>query len=829
MIRKKIAMTLRAEAPPPGAPPGARAGDSAAAEAGRVLELRWPMLGGFLSALFARDISDAAGAGAGASAGAGAAFAFGYEEVYGGVADVLSQPRLAAALYARVRASCAERAEALLERVERSYSAMGGLDDDSALLRAAQAAWGAHSTEMALVRAVFTPLDRVGASSSASAGASGVGGAGSTGNSATPAPRPLLEMGIDVLRRALERRGALLQRLVRALVGVVRRERCGETIDRAVAASVVRMLAKLGLYAREAEPKLVRDCSDFYRSEGLARIGSTDGGDVAPFLHFVMTSLSDESARGTYLAPSSLRPFERAVDTHLVAAHLAAIVERGFGPLMEQARATELALVFRVSGRVGRQALVREAFGTYCKAKARAIVGDKDDDEKDKLLVASLVAFRDEMTELAQAAFWSAADAFAASLKSAIETSVNTRENKPAELVARYLDGRLRSGAKGVGSEDAMERELDKVMLLFKSIHGKDVFEAFYKKDLAKRLLLDRSASMDLEKSVVSKLKSECGSQFTGKLEGMFRDIEVARELNGQFVASKHSNGGRELGLEANVTVLTSAHWPSYPLTPAKLPPQLARAAKAFEAFYAHKFSSNRVLQWQHSLGRCLLRATFPKRRVELEVSVVQAIVLLLFNAPDSNAAQAQALSSPSLPSSPSAAAADAVAMSPGAGASSAPPESPIGYLRLKEDSGLDDVELRRTLQSLSLGQHRVLRKDKAGREVEDSDSFRFNAAFESNQVRIKINQIQMKETKQEIDATNERVLQDRQFVVDAAIVRILKSRKTIARQVLMSELFAQLRFAITSDAVGKRIQSLIERDYMEVDDKDPTKLNYLA
>ena len=817
MLRKKIAITLRAEAPAPGAPLGARAGDGAAAEAGRVLELRWPMLGGFLSALFARDINDAAGAGAGA--GADAAFAFGYEEVYGGVADVLSQPRLSAALFARVRAACAERAEALLERVERSYSAMGGLDDDSALLRAAQAAWGAHSTEMALVRAVFTPLDRVGASSSAGASAAG-------GDGASMAPRPLLEMGIDVLRRALERRGALLQRLVRALVGLVRRERCGETIDRAVAASVVRMLAKLGLYAREAEPELVRDCSDFYRSEGLARIGSTDGGDVAPFLHLVTSSLSDEAARGTYLAPSSLRPFERAVDTHLVAAHLAAIVERGFGPLMEQARAAELALVFRVSGRVGRQALVREAFGAYCKAKAKAIVGDKDDDEKDKLLVASLVAFRDEMTELAQAAFWSAADAFAAALKSAIETSVNTRENKPAELVARYLDGRLRSGAKGVGSEDAMERELDKVMLLFKSIHGKDVFEAFYKKDLAKRLLLDRSASMDLEKSVVSKLKSECGSQFTGKLEGMFRDIEVARELNGQFVASKHSNGGRELGLEANVTVLTSAHWPSYPLTPAKLPLQLARAAKAFEAFYAHKFSSNRVLQWQHSLGRCLLRATFPKRRVELEVSVVQAIVLLLFNAPDAGAAQAWMLSSPS---SPSSAAADACAASPGAGAGSALPESPIGYLRLKEDSGLDDVELRRTLQSLSLGQHRVLRKDKAGREVEDSDSFRFNAAFESNQVRIKINQIQMKETKQEIDATNERVLQDRQFVVDAAIVRILKSRKTIARQVLMAELFAQLRFAITSDAVGKRIQSLIERDYMEVDDKDPAKLNYLA
>lgn len=36
---------------------------------------------------------------------------------------------------------------------------------------------------------------------------------------------------------------------------------------------------------------------------------------------------------------------------------------------------------------------------------------------------------------------------------------------------------------------------------------GKDVFEAFYKKDLAKRLLLGKSASIDAEKSMISKVK----------------------------------------------------------------------------------------------------------------------------------------------------------------------------------------------------------------------------------------------------------------------------------------------------------------------------------
>lgn len=45
------------------------------------------------------------------------------------------------------------------------------------------------------------------------------------------------------------------------------------------------------------------------------------------------------------------------------------------------------------------------------------------------------------------------------------------------------------------------------IFSLFFSLTGKDVFEAFYKKDLAKRLLVGKSASVDAEKSMLSKLK----------------------------------------------------------------------------------------------------------------------------------------------------------------------------------------------------------------------------------------------------------------------------------------------------------------------------------
>jgi cullin 4 len=62
-------------------------------------------------------------------------------------------------------------------------------------------------------------------------------------------------------------------------------------------------------------------------------------------------------------------------------------------------------------------------------------------------------------------------------------------------------------------------------------VQGKDVFEAFYKKDFAKRLLMGRGVSADVEKAMIGKLKAECGAQYTSKLEGMFKDEQARRCL----------------------------------------------------------------------------------------------------------------------------------------------------------------------------------------------------------------------------------------------------------------------------------------------------------
>jgi cullin 4 len=92
-------------------------------------------------------------------------------------------------------------------------------------------------------------------------------------------------------------------------------------------------------------------------------------------------------------------------------------------------------------------------------------------------------------------------------------------------------------------------------------------------------------------------------------------------------------------------------------------------------------------------------------------------------------------------------------------------------------------------------------------------------------------------------------VFQDRQYQIDAAIVRIMKMRKTLTHNLLITELYNQLNFPVkvTSLIIAhllscwraflfpqpadlkKRIESLIDRDYMERDKDNPNQYNYVA
>ncbi len=126
------------------------------------------------------------------------------------------------------------------------------------------------------------------------------------------------------------------------------------------------------------------------------------------------------------------------------------------------------------------------------------------DDADDKNMVASLLKFKEHVDDLVITSFCSA-DQFVMCVRDALKVCINRRQNKPAELCAKFIDSLLR---KRDMPADQVECLLNKCLELFRLVDGKDVFEAFYGRDLAKRLLLARSASVDAEKSMLSKLKT---------------------------------------------------------------------------------------------------------------------------------------------------------------------------------------------------------------------------------------------------------------------------------------------------------------------------------
>ncbi|RUP46331.1 hypothetical protein BC936DRAFT_147076 [Jimgerdemannia flammicorona] len=591
----------------------------------------------------------------------------------------------------------------------------------------------------------------------------------------------LWDMGLGLFRGHIMLTDDVRKKTIEGCLLMIEKERNGETINRQLLKSLLRMFLDLSIYGTAFEEKFLKATRFYYHAEGDRLINVLE---IPKYLQNVEIRLKEEGVDRMlhYLDKTTKPSLVAVVEGELLERHVGTILEKGFDDMMNGSRKEDLALLYSLLSRVHALEHLRSFFGTYVKKAGGTIV---QDGSRDATMVQDLLQFKSKMDEILVDSF-RRNEQFTNTLKESFESFVNSRQHKPAELLAKYLDSKLRSGNK-TATDEELETILDRVLILFRYIQGKDIFEAFYKRDLAKRLLLNKSASFDAEKSMLLKLKTECGPGFTSKLEGMFKDVDLSRDIMTSFRSSKAHEQLSDI--ELHVNVLTQGYWPTYAPAEVTLPTQMTQYLEVFKNYYLSKHSGRRLM-WQNSLGHCVLKANFPKGTKELSMSLFQAVVLLLFN--DTSRPR-------------------------------------IGYKEIKSLTNIEDKELLRTLQSLACGKVRVLQKYPKGRDVADNDEFAFDEAFSAPLIRIKINAIQLKETVEENTNTHERVFQDRQYQVDAAIVRIMKTRKTLNHNKLMTELFEQLRFPVKASDLKKRIESLMDREYLERDAQDASTYHYLA
>ena len=212
---------------------------------------------------------------------------------------------------------------------------------------------------------------------------------------------------------------------------------------------------------------------------------------------------------------------------------------------------------------------------------------------------------------------------------SAFEEVVNFTQQSP-EALSLFIDKQLKNGLKGANEEE-IEGSLNKVkfhtstfffyirkqynfsfwkaITLFRFIKDTDVFENYYKQHLAKRLLLNQGVSDFAERNMISKLKEECGYQFTSKLEGMFQDMKTSVETMEEFKKYLKEHPTVVLAdIKFSVKVLTTGFWPvDQSSFLCILPEKAQKCANVFKDFYLGTHGGRRIT-WQYNMGFYLLQ-----------------------------------------------------------------------------------------------------------------------------------------------------------------------------------------------------------------------------
>ena len=567
------------------------------------------------------------------------------EDLYRGVENVCRQGG-ASTLFTRLDKRCTlhiqqEVRDRLLERAS---------EDNVTVLKAVLTAWTRWKEQMTTIRAIFFFLDRSYLLSSS---------------------KPTLDSYTSQLfRQTVFRSEGLKDKIIDGACDLVMADRTrAQKLDQELFRRAIDMLHAIQTYTTSFEPRFLA-VSQRYVDEWSNNMISEKS--ISEYVTLADELIAREMRRCEEfdLDSSTRRDLLSLLEDHLVQTKEADLVDyEALASLLDRNATSELAALYSLLARRRLGDKLRPSFVKWVDQAGTSVVFGKEED-----MVVNLLSLKRSLDQMWKTAF-QRDESLGHGLRESFDVFMNktkkgdatwgTDNTKVGEMIAKYVDQLLRGGAKAIpqvlsarrsssitelvptvsaGAEednDDMEVDedaeiniqLDQVLDLFRFVHGKAVFEAFYKKDLARRLLMGRSASADAERSMLARLKTECGSGFTQNLEQMFKDVELAREEMQSYKQRIEERIGYEKGknVDLSVNILSAAAWPTYKDIAVRIPANISKAINDFELHYKSKHTG-RKLDWKHALAHCQMKANFGKASKELVVSSFQAIVLLLFN-----------------------------------------------------------------------------------------------------------------------------------------------------------------------------------------------------
>jgi cullin 1 len=555
--------------------------------------------------------------------------------------------------------------------------------------------------------------------------------------------------------------------------------------------------ATLNIYKDHFQNDFLEQTKQYYSHHAKAYLSDHT---IPEYVDHALKCIKEENDRLTsYLHISSTTPLIDVCHKELIK-NYAPIIQEEFQTLLDNERRPDMSKVIQLLNMIpeGTNPLkikFEQHVKTYGLQSIEQLVNSTQESVDSKDYIDCLLVTQKKFSQLVNEAFIND-PGFIASLDKACSELVNRNKltqkegvTKSSELLARYCDAALRKGSK-LTEETDLEQLLKDAMTIFRYIEDQDVFQKFYSKMLAKRLVNGTSSSEDGEINMLSKLKDSCGQEYTYKLTKMFNDIGSSKELNETFFNQVSNQDIKDSDIDFYTMVISFASWPlSSTATKFTLPPGLTTYYERFQRFYIHQHNG-RKLNWLYHLCKGEIKAQYAHSKIPYTfiVSTYQMAILILFNDNDT-----------------------------------------ISYESLCERTQLEEDIINGQLGILLKA--KILLLNQGSKVGEANSVYKFNPDFKSKKIRVNLNLPVKSEVKQEAEETHQSINEDRKLYIQAAIVRVMKMRKTLLYVKLVQEVLAQISSHFKPQVVDikKGIDILIEKEYIERDTEDKHTLKYLA
>ena len=571
----------------------------------------------------------------------------------------------------------------------------------------------------------------------------------------------------------------------------------GQAAVRANTAAAEKRPRALVVFKTYFERKFIEQTRIYYSSEAQDFLAQNS---VIEYLKKVEERLKEERDRvDRYLDTSTLDPLMKACDDVLIASYLDRF--RGeFDSMLENNQKDDLARMFNLCERVdGALEILRSIMENHIERKGRTAIANVTNDANSdpKTYVNAILAVHQLFSSLVTYAFKND-HGFVQAMDKAFTSFINRNnvtENVKApsrspELLARYADLLLRKSAKNP-PENEVEEALNQVMIVFKYIEDKDVFQKYYSKMLAKRLVHELSASEDNESAMLQKLKQMCGFEYTSKLQRMYTDTTVSKELTQVFKREVNDKNIDLQHVDLSVMILAHGVWPFQFMETCSIPPILQNVMDKFSAFYVARHTGRKLTFLQH-MSRGEVTCNAYNRKYGFLASTAQMAVLLKFN--DNLSYTLQELTD---------------------------------TLEFKNDLLHTVLQTMLKVDLITLTGTKTLDAN-----TPMTTEVNLNPNFFSKKLKVDLSKaVTRSEVRKEQVDVQKDLEEDRRMVIQAAIVRVMKMRKKLAHQALMTEVIKQLsvRFKPNVKVIKKCIDTLIEKEYLARVDGDRDSYEYLS